>query len=86
MRCCAILCAQVPEGGGAKISVTGESFALRYRLRRTDGSYRWMASRAEPLRDHEGHIIQWYGLCHDIGDQMSAGRLQALGQEYMLLR
>jgi PAS domain S-box-containing protein len=51
---------------------TGESFALRYRLRRADGIYRWMSSRAEPLRDEEGHIIQWYGLCHDIDDQMHA--------------
>jgi len=52
--------------------VTGESFALRYRLRRADGIYRWMSSRAEPLRNHEGHIVQWYGLCHDIDDQMRA--------------
>ncbi|UVF22716.1 PAS domain-containing protein (plasmid) [Microvirga terrae] len=52
--------------------VTGESFALRYRLRRADGVYRWMSSRAEPLRDQEGYIIEWYGLCHDIDDQMHA--------------
>jgi PAS domain S-box-containing protein len=52
--------------------LTGESFALRYRLRRADGVYRWMSSRAEPLRDQEGRIVQWYGLCHDIDDQMHA--------------
>jgi PAS domain S-box-containing protein len=51
---------------------TGETFALRYRLRRADGVYRWMSSRADPLRDHGGHIVQWYGLCHDIDDQMQA--------------
>ena len=51
---------------------TGESFALRYRLRRADGVYRWMSSRAEPLRDQSGRIVQWYGLCHDIDDQMHA--------------
>ena len=50
--------------------VTGESFALRYRLRRTDGVYRWMSSRAEPLRDQDGRIVQWYGVCQDIDDQM----------------
>ena len=49
---------------------TGESFEMRYRLRRADGAYRWMASRAEPLRDEDGCIVQWYGLCHDIDDQM----------------
>jgi len=52
--------------------VTGEGFALRYRLRRADGTYRWMSSRAEPLRDQGGRIVQWYGLCHDIDDQMRA--------------
>jgi PAS domain S-box-containing protein len=52
--------------------VTGESFALRYRLRRADSVYRWMSSRAEPLRDQDGRIVQWYGLCHDIDDQMHA--------------
>ncbi|MET3580371.1 PAS domain S-box-containing protein [Mesorhizobium robiniae] len=51
---------------------TGESFALRYRLRRADDVYRWMSSRAEPLRDEDGSIVQWYGLCHDINDQMHA--------------
>jgi PAS domain S-box-containing protein len=51
---------------------TGESFAMRYRLRRTDGVYRWMSSRADPMRDQDGRIVQWYGLCHDIDDQMHA--------------
>jgi PAS domain S-box-containing protein len=50
----------------------GESFALRHRLRRADGVYRWMSSRAEPVRDDDGHITQWYGLCHDIDDQVRA--------------
>ncbi len=49
---------------------SGESFALRYRLRRADGAYRWMSSRAEPMKDGSGRILQWYGLCHDIDDQM----------------
>jgi len=49
-----------------------ESFAMRYRLRRADGVYRWMSSRAEPMRDQNGRIVQWYGLCHDIDDQVHA--------------
>jgi PAS domain S-box-containing protein len=52
--------------------VTGEHFTMRYRLRRADGVYRWMSSRAEPMRDPGGRILQWYGLCHDIDDQMHA--------------
>ena len=45
---------------------------MKYRLSRADGVYRWMSSRAEPMRDQDGHIVQWYGLCHDIDDQMHA--------------
>lgn len=51
---------------------TGESFAMRYRLRRADGAYRWVSGRAEPLRDDNGQVLQWYGLAHDIHDQVQA--------------
>jgi PAS domain S-box-containing protein len=51
---------------------TGANFAMRYRLRCADGVYRWMSSRADPMRDQNGRIVQWYGLCHDIDDQMHA--------------
>jgi PAS domain S-box-containing protein len=63
---------------------TGESFAMRYRLRRADGVYRWMSSRAEPMRDQGGGIVQWYGHCHDIDDQMHAD--EALRQSELRLR
>jgi PAS domain S-box-containing protein len=52
--------------------LTGERFSMKYRLRRADGVYRWMSGRAEPMRDENGHIVQWYGLCHDIDDQVHA--------------
>jgi PAS domain S-box-containing protein len=51
---------------------TGEHFHMRYRLRRADGTYRWMSGRAEPMRDESGRIVQWFGLCHDIDDQIHA--------------
>jgi PAS domain S-box-containing protein len=51
---------------------TGEPFAMKYRLRRADGVYRWMSGRAEALRGKDGRIIQWYGLAHDIDDQVRA--------------
>jgi PAS domain S-box-containing protein len=51
---------------------TGERFSMNYRLRRADGEYRWMSGRAEPLRDEDGRILQWFGLCHDIHDQVLA--------------
>ncbi|MER9657717.1 PAS domain-containing protein [Mesorhizobium sp. M0152] len=49
---------------------TGERFFMKYRLRRADGVYRWMEGQAEPLRDESGRIVQWYGLTHDIDDQL----------------
>ncbi|WP_105423628.1 PAS domain-containing sensor histidine kinase [Neorhizobium sp. T25_27] len=49
---------------------TGEGFSSRYRLRRFDGAYHWMSSRAEALRGRNGEILQWCGLCHDIDDQV----------------
>lgn len=52
--------------------VTGERFFMRYRLRRADGVYRWVEGRAEPMRDESGRIVQWYGLSHDIEDQLRA--------------
>jgi PAS domain S-box-containing protein len=52
--------------------VTGEQFSMRYRLRRADGAYRWMSGRAEPMRDEGGRIVEWFGLCHDIDDQIHA--------------
>ncbi|WP_457588577.1 PAS domain-containing sensor histidine kinase [Ensifer canadensis] len=51
---------------------TGERFSMRYRLLRADGMYRWMSGRAEPLQDQDGNIVQWFGLCHDIEDQVQA--------------
>ncbi|MBB3445815.1 PAS domain-containing protein [Rhizobium sp. BK379] len=51
---------------------TGERFALKYRQRRCDGVYRWIDGKAEPLRDADGQIIQWYGVCLDIHDEMEA--------------
>ncbi|WP_413195466.1 PAS domain-containing protein [Pararobbsia alpina] len=49
---------------------TGERFSMKYRLRRADGAYRWMSGRADPVRDETGRITQWFGLCHDIDDQV----------------
>jgi PAS domain S-box-containing protein len=51
---------------------TGESLSVIHRLRRADGEYRWHHTRAEPLRDPEGQIIQWYGLSVDIDERKRA--------------
>jgi PAS domain S-box-containing protein len=51
---------------------TGEPFSFRYRQRRADGEYRWTDGRAEPLQDESGRIVQWYGVCFDIDDEIRA--------------
>lgn len=51
---------------------TGEPYGLRHRLRRSDGVYHWVDARAEPMRNAEGEIVQWYGVCLDIDAQMRA--------------
>ena len=47
---------------------TGETYNVTYRVRRADGEYRWQQTRAEPLRDPQGKIIQWYGFSIDIDE------------------
>jgi C4-dicarboxylate-specific signal transduction histidine kinase len=51
---------------------TGQPYQAVHRLRRADGQYRWHHARAEPLRDKEERIIQWYGLSVDIDDRKRA--------------
>ena len=51
---------------------TGTSYRTLSRLRQADGEYRWHHVRAEPLRDREGRIVQWYGLSIDIDEAKKA--------------
>ena len=51
---------------------TGTSYQDVMRLRRSDGEFRWHHSHAEPLRDRQGRIIQWYGLSVDIDEAKKA--------------
>lgn len=51
---------------------TGESYSMKYRMRRADGVYRWVDGRAEPLRDDSGKIVQWYAISIDIDDEVRA--------------
>lgn len=42
------------------------------RLRRADGSYRWMLFRASPSFDSAGHLAEWFGVNIDIEDRKVA--------------
>ncbi len=50
-------------------SVAGHGpYDVEYRVRRTDGEYRWFKTRGVPIRDSEGRIVKWFGTCTDITD------------------
>jgi PAS domain S-box-containing protein len=60
------------------------AYELEVRLRRHDGSYRWVLARYSPVSDDGGRIIRWYVACTDIEDRKRAeDRLQ---QENIALR
>jgi PAS domain S-box-containing protein len=44
-------------------------YDVEYRIRRSDGAYRWFKTRGTPLRDSAGRILRWFGTCTDIEDQ-----------------
>ncbi|MBB3233349.1 PAS domain-containing sensor histidine kinase [Phyllobacterium endophyticum] len=60
---------------------TGEPYLLRHRLRRFDGVYRWVETRASAMRNGDGEIVQWNGICLDIEDQVHAQEELSRAQE-----
>ncbi|QBJ16801.1 PAS domain S-box protein (plasmid) [Agrobacterium sp. 33MFTa1.1] len=56
----------------SRLFATRKSFCLKYRHRRSDGSYRWTNATVQPLLDIEGAIVQWYGVFLDINDEIEA--------------
>jgi PAS domain S-box-containing protein len=44
-------------------------FGLEFRLRRADGTYRWIQTRVRPTVDPRGSISEWLAVCVDIHDQ-----------------
>ncbi len=45
---------------------TGDAYDIEYRLRHRSGEYRWVLTRALPVRDASGRIARWMGTCTDI--------------------
>lgn len=45
-------------------------YEIQYRLRRTDGVYRWHLTRVVPLKNRQGKVIKWLGTSTDIHDQI----------------
>src|SRR5690606_9619775 len=45
---------------------TGVNYEMTAPIRSADGEYRVFSIRATPLRDADGHIIQWFGVNTDV--------------------
>jgi PAS domain S-box-containing protein len=48
---------------------TGQPHEVQFRLRRSDGVYRWFQVLGQAARDSEGGVARWYGLLIDIHDR-----------------
>jgi len=57
---------------------TERPYEVEHRMRRGDGSYRWVLARAQPLIDTMGKVAHWFGTSTDIDDRKA--------QENLLLR
>jgi PAS domain S-box-containing protein len=57
---------------------TKRPYEVEHRMRRGDGSYRWVLARAQPLIDAMGKVEHWFGTSTDIDDRKA--------QENLLLR
>ena len=62
---------------------SGQPFDFEARLRRADGAFRWQRTRVFPLRNANGRIDLWYGLCTDVDDHKWAETLLA-GEKRLL--
>jgi signal transduction histidine kinase/CheY-like chemotaxis protein len=47
-------------------------FELEHRVRRVDGTLGWTLSRAVPLLDTNGEIVEWFGAATDITERVNA--------------
>jgi diguanylate cyclase (GGDEF)-like protein/PAS domain S-box-containing protein len=54
---------------------TGQSYDVEYRLLGKDGTYRWFVSRSKPIRNAQGEIVKWFGMCTDIENQKQSQQI-----------
>ncbi len=63
--------ARVTEAVATALRTQGV-FELEHRVLRPDGSHGWVLSRAVPLRDDAGEIVEWFGAASDIHERKVA--------------
>jgi PAS domain S-box-containing protein len=63
---------------------SGVPFRSDFRLRTSDGTWRWFTGRALPVHDDlSGAIVRWFGSCTDIDDAVRAREALAHGTEQL---
>jgi two-component system sensor histidine kinase/response regulator len=58
----------------------GRQYQAEHRFRRFDGEYRWFSSQGTPVRDADGQIIRWAGVCVDVTERVD---LDARSRTYL---
>jgi two-component system CheB/CheR fusion protein len=53
-------------------------FDIEYRIRRADGAYLWFSTRASPVLDDDGAILEWLGTSTDIDALREAQERQSV--------
>ncbi|XYD09071.1 PAS domain S-box protein [Methylobacterium sp. NMS12] len=51
---------------------SGTPYYIEFRIRRSDGTYRWFLVRAQPIRGPGGQVVRWVGTNTDIEDRRRA--------------
>lgn len=57
---------QIVNGAIEKALLTKSMFELEHRVLRSDGSTGWTISRAVPILNEDGNILEWFGTAKDI--------------------
>jgi PAS domain S-box-containing protein len=58
-----------------------KSYEVRHRLRMEEGTYSWFITRAQPIHDEEGMLVQWFGTLNEVDKLVRTEQaLQALNQ------
>src|SRR5712664_2313645 len=62
---------------------TGRPSEVSFRARNAEGGFRWLLSRAEPLRSNDGTILNWIGINLDIEERKQAEVELRRSKEYL---
>jgi PAS domain S-box-containing protein len=60
---------EATETAWSRAIATGSVFSFECRIRRHDGTYRWMESRANPTLEADGQVASWVGTWTDVDDR-----------------